>query len=393
MRKIRKWRSRSRLRGGLLVRPHRNRTKSPRHRRERLCYYLFVALLIPSITTAQHLRIFACAIANDSAGAFMGGSSNGSGLYQSDDTGKTWRHLGWDNIKCYSMDEVQSSNGRILYEATGLGVLRSTDYGAHWKQLTDWRISEAMDVAVNQKNPSEIYIATAHGPWRSEDGGKMWTPLFSGLPIRYCSRIVIDSVIPNHVLLASEAGLFVLRHSKWYEIPCYEEEDSDMKRPIHIEAVRSLKQDYAEYWNAVSEKSGALLCRDDSGKTFRVIDTLPPYRLSGLWCWSSGPDVSTDILAGANGVVMNSLIDIESGYRVETVRIDSIRNVSDCLIVKVSNVPADQPPPYNGYRYHPIALLGTLGNGIFVKEAGEETWHKFLPHRQIWTLKSFLVTP
>lgn len=131
-------------------------------------------LLLASALHAQHLRIFACAIGNDSAGAFMGGSSNGSGLYQSDDTGKTWRHLGWNNIKCFSMDMVQSSNGRILYEATGLGVLRSTDYGEHWKQLTDWRISEVMDLAINQKNPDEIYIATAHGPWRTRDGGRVW---------------------------------------------------------------------------------------------------------------------------------------------------------------------------------------------------------------------------
>src|SRR5438067_9504641 len=67
-------------------------------------------LVLLSSARAQHLRIFACAIANDSAGAFMGASSNGSGLYQSDDTGKTWKHLGWENIKCYSMDMVQSSN-------------------------------------------------------------------------------------------------------------------------------------------------------------------------------------------------------------------------------------------------------------------------------------------
>src|ERR1039458_163820 len=139
--------------------------------------YVLSVLFCPlTIITAhaQHLRIFACAIANDSVGASMGGSSNGSGLYQSDDTGKTWKHLGWDNIKCYSMDMMQSSNGRIIYEATGLGILRSTDYGEHWKQITDWHISEAMDVAVNQKNPNEIYIATAHGPWRTRDGGKKW---------------------------------------------------------------------------------------------------------------------------------------------------------------------------------------------------------------------------
>ncbi len=107
----------------------------------------------------------------------MGGSSNGSGLYQSDDTGKTWRHLGWNNIKCFSMDMVQSSNGRILYEATGLGVLRSVDGGEHWKQLTDWRISEVMDIMINPYNKdhyNEIDIATAHGLRRSLDGGQTW---------------------------------------------------------------------------------------------------------------------------------------------------------------------------------------------------------------------------
>jgi hypothetical protein len=153
-----------------------------------LATFLFVLLLTSGTARAQHLRIFACAIANDSAGAFMGGSSNGSGLYQSDDTGKSWKHLGWDNIKCYSMDAVQSSNGRILYMATGLGVLRSTDYGERWKQLTDWRIAEVTDVAVNQKTPKEIWIATAHGPWRTLDAGIKWTFMGKGIE-PYCEMI------------------------------------------------------------------------------------------------------------------------------------------------------------------------------------------------------------
>ncbi|MFI5201024.1 MAG: WD40/YVTN/BNR-like repeat-containing protein [Candidatus Kapaibacterium sp.] len=151
-------------------------------------WVVLVLFVFSPAVNAQHLRIYACAIANDSAGAFMGGSSNGSGLYQSDDTGKTWKHLGWDNIKCYSMDEVESSNGRILFEATGLGILRSTDYGAHWKQLTDWRISEAMDVAVNQKYPDEIYIATAHGAWQTSDGGNKWIEKISS----YCEMVNLD---------------------------------------------------------------------------------------------------------------------------------------------------------------------------------------------------------
>jgi hypothetical protein len=154
---------------------------------------VFLALLVfcPS-AIAQHLRVFACAISNDSAGAFLGGSSRGSGLYQSDDTGKTWKHLGWDNIKCYSMDMVQSSNGRILYEATGLGVLRSTDYGEHWKQITDWRVSEVLDIAINQTKPSKIYLATAHGAWQTGDGGKTWWSLQNNNQRGYVNRVLFD---------------------------------------------------------------------------------------------------------------------------------------------------------------------------------------------------------
>ena len=171
-----------------------------------LCILLL--LLFGGAAHAQHLRFFACAIANDSAGAFMGGSSNGSGLYQSDDTGKTWKHLGWDNIKCYSMDMVRSSNGHILYEATGLGVLRSTDDGITWKQLTDWRVSEVMDIAVDQKNPEEIYIATAHGPWKTEDGGKSWISTSDGMRSPYSSHLKFDPSTYTKLFLAAEDGLY-----------------------------------------------------------------------------------------------------------------------------------------------------------------------------------------
>ena len=207
--------------------------------------------MMQGVCFARHLRIYACAIGNDSVGASMGGSSNGSGLYESDDSGKTWKHLGWDNIKCYSMDMVQSSNSCILYEATGLGILRSVDGGEHWKQITDWRISEAMDVAVNQKNPNEIYIATAHGPWRTRDGGQTWEALIDGLPNPYTCRIVIDSVIPNHILVASEAGIFSLSGDTWKQIQC---EETNMNNEIVKDAtdIRCIVQLSASNWIAAS---------------------------------------------------------------------------------------------------------------------------------------------
>ena len=349
-----------------------------------LCVF-FVSLRPVS---GQHLRIFACAIANDSAGAFLGGSSNGSGLYQSDDTGKTWKHLGWENIKCYSMDAVDSSNGRILYEATGLGILRSTDYGEHWKQITDWRISEAMDVAVNQKNPDEIYIATAHGPWRTEDGGKTWEEV-QGINPPYCSRVMYspDALDLDDIVVCSETGIFWRSHSDkvWH---------TTINGPIRVRDIfftdfiyhtsargyrgtpHGLKptpdSEVVHDWLVASEKDGLYTSSrglqgfdESAGRHHHRMETM------ALWCVSEkdrdqltgGPEGSDDTQLGGD------LITIGENR--------SIRNVASCLVIGAKRTPIS---------YSVETMLGTLGQGVYDDKQS-------LGGRQIWTLKSFLVTP
>ncbi|GEM_PF-2986760 len=381
---------------------------------------LFAYLATPSY--AQHLRIFACAISNDSAGASMGASSNGSGLYQSDDTGKTWRHLGWDNIKCYSMDMVQSSNGRILYEATGLGILRSTDYGAHWKQITDWRISEAMDVAVNQKNPNEIYIATAHGPWRTKDGGKTWDKCRNGLPGPFCSRIVIDSSDDTHILLGSNEGLYnsYSKSKQWTKIDKWNVPDSSISplsfeemtiAPFHS-SINGITQRSRQLWFAASEQGGMDVIFDSLRNKHRL-----PLLISGypMAIWSiSGMETehgyydrainSMVIEAGPSG---SMLIPVGNGDQ-RPLSFDTVKNVATSLALPYADSGA-------------VAFLGSLDSGIIritimpsalrrkpdwqkspylISSYGATAYNgrgierkEYLPHRQIWTLKSFLVTP
>jgi photosystem II stability/assembly factor-like uncharacterized protein len=334
-----------------------------------LCVLL--CLISFNTTQAQHFRIFACAIANDSAGAFMGASSNGSGLYQSDDTGKTWKHLGWDNIKCYSMDMVQSSNGRILYEATGLGVLRSTDYGEHWKLLTDCRISEVMDIAVNQKNPNEIWIATAHGPWRTEDEGKHWALLVDGLQNRICSRVVVDSVLENHVLLASQDGLLSNSHRLWSAVTGSKS------------SVTSLLQTNGQFWLAASELQGGL-ASNDSGYSFFQLKRL----ISGpYWSVAEGKGLIDSVFfgnfalslwGGKYGFGFAQTLGDETSWGWS----DQLKNVSALFIL----------PNYSNERFK--GVIGTLGEGIFLTmAAGMGVNTNVLPKLQVWTLKSFLVTP
>ena len=323
---------------------------------------------------AQHLRIFACAIANDSAGAFMGGSSNGSGLYQSDDTGKTWRHLGWDNIKCYSMDEVQSSNGRILYESTGLGVLRSTDFGEHWKQLTDWRVSEVMDIAVNQKNPLEIYIATAHGPCRSTDGGSSWISILQGLPAGYCSRVVIDSLLPGHVILATEDGLFALPRGRlrWHSIPVEQTGTVD-KVERTTNKVRFVIQISADRWMAACENSHDLIS-SDSAKSFGTLSVGD----EGHWSIAafSHSKESITVSGGPNGRSIMHIHDDVIGHSPDA----RFKNVSALLEL-------DTIYDHAGISGIGTSIIGTLGEGVIVGS------NATLLKRQIWTLKSFIINP
>ncbi len=335
----------------------------------RVIFALTLLVLLASTVHAQHLRIFACAIANDSTGAFLGGSSNGSGLYQSDDTGKTWKHLGWDNIKCYSMDEVNSSKGRILYEATGLGILRSTDYGAHWKQLTDWRISEAMDVAVNQKNPNEIYVATAHGPWRTEDGGKTWNYL-AGVDPPYCSRVIYapDSSGFAGFVLGAESGLYWRSETDtgWQSSVGGPVDVRDIK--VRIGKLRTDERTHKNYrivwWFAASAEDGIYISRDGlNGFSGRRHKYREPRGSNPIWCVCQDED--GDITGGPNEVAYTQY---GSDYANSTIdRQDT--DVACCLMIGNTNI------------------LGRLGEGV------EIAHHFYLPDRQIWTLKSFLITP
>lgn len=320
----------------------------------------------------------------------MGASSNGSGLYQSDDTGKTWKHLGWDNIKCYSMDMAQSSNRRILYEATGLGILRSVDGGEHWKQITDWRISEAMDVAVNQKNPNEIYIATAHGPWRTRDGGKEWEALLKGLPAPYTSRIIIDSLIDGHILLASEAGIFAINNTEqaWRQIPCEQRNNYGYveKYATNIRCIVQLSQ---KRWLAASGDSRELMS-SDGAESFAT----PSRGVDDLWTICEIPLSHGE--STAMGGPWGDVISQRERDVIYEMHDDTIKNVSAALEIGIPYPSYPSGPPIQIFAK---ALFGTLGDGIlgngvkgFQEREIGSSFHTLLG-RQIWTLKSFLVTP
>ncbi|MDP4220527.1 MAG: hypothetical protein Q8916_15115 [Bacteroidota bacterium] len=166
-------------------------------------------LFYSSIALSQHIRLYACTIGNDDPSAFMGGSSIGSGLWQSDDTARTWIQIGWKHVKCYSMDLVEKSNGKIIFQACGNGILRSTDGGVNWRMVTDWRITEVLDLCIDQKYPKNIYVATPEAIWKSNDGGDNWYEADTDIPEpRFTSRITIDPLDYKRIYAGTETGLY-----------------------------------------------------------------------------------------------------------------------------------------------------------------------------------------
>ena len=149
-----------------------------------LCIFAFFCLLTcPAIAQT----IYTTVLGNQNY--VVGSSTLRSGLFVSYDSARTWKHVGPENLKTYSMDGVDSSNGRILYIAAGNGIHKTTDYGESWKIVTDWRMTEVLDVQVDQRNPDYVYAATAFGFWMSSDAGVTWKNPEGPLKESYCYRI------------------------------------------------------------------------------------------------------------------------------------------------------------------------------------------------------------
>lgn len=134
--------------------------------------------------------------------------SVGNGMYKSVDAGKTWTHLGLENVQQIGGLAIDPKNeNRVFVAALGhpyganpeRGIYRTTDGGKIWEKV--FYIDEntgAVQVTIDPKNSNIIYAdmwAARQGPWengkwngaesglyKSTDGGNTWKKLTKGLP-------------------------------------------------------------------------------------------------------------------------------------------------------------------------------------------------------------------
>ncbi len=131
-----------------------------------------------------------------------GNVSYGTGMWKSDDAGRTWKSIGLKNSRHIPRLRVHPTNSDIVYAAVmgdlfkdsnDRGVYRSKDGGKNWeKVLFVNNAAGAVDLAMDPTNPRILYASTwrirrnphslssggeGSSLWKSTDGGDSWVEL------------------------------------------------------------------------------------------------------------------------------------------------------------------------------------------------------------------------
>lgn len=134
-------------------------------------------------------------------------SYSGTGVFRSDDSGKTWRHMGLEDTHRIGRILIHPRNPNTVYVgAIGAlyspnperGVYKTTDGGKSWSHVLKLdAITGVIDMVMDPTNPEVIYASAwdrerrswnikeggkGTAIYKTSNGGKTWSKLAGGLP-------------------------------------------------------------------------------------------------------------------------------------------------------------------------------------------------------------------
>ena len=134
-------------------------------------------------------------------------TSYGDGVYKSNDSGKTWKHMGLKATQHISRIVIDPKNPNILFVAAQgalygpnkeRGIFKSIDGGENWTNILYVNnLTGASELSIDANNPLVLYAAmwehqrtpwkvisggVGSGLYKTTDGGTTWNTIHTGLP-------------------------------------------------------------------------------------------------------------------------------------------------------------------------------------------------------------------
>ena len=167
----------------------------------------------------------------------------GMGIFKTEDSGRTWKHMGLTATKTIHRIIIDPRNPNIIYVGamgdpftadSNRGLYKTTDGGQHWKQILFSNTSSGVaDLVMHESNPAKLIVALyehhrtpyyfvsggkGSGIYITNNGGAQWEKLSdaNGLPAGELGRvgIAIAPSNPNRVYAKVEAKKNALYRSE-----------------------------------------------------------------------------------------------------------------------------------------------------------------------------------
>ena len=257
-------------------------------------------------------------------------TSMGDGVYKSEDSGITWKHIGLDFSRHISNIEIHPSNPDIFFVAVQgaqfgsskeRGIYKTLDGGETWEKVLYVNDNVgASSLSMDMNNPRILYAAMwehERTPWqmksggpdsgiyKSTDGGQNWTKLEKGLP-----KIIGKSGIS--VSRANSKIIYVNLEAEGDKSGVYRSEDSGASwKQINKERIAVTRSWYymevfadPQDENKVYVLNAPVLKSIDGGKTFNVLNT-PHGDNHHLWIHPKNNQIMINSNDGGANVTLN----------------------------------------------------------------------------------------